>query len=188
MKGLVLWRREASLEVRVAVVDVVVVVVSACDRWSLPHHCDGVGSGARFNHLQVVTSRGWSYVGGGREEKGGEGERGRREGERGRRRRGREREGGGREREEGEGERRRGRENREEWGKGVEGGVGRRDKGRKEGGEKWGERGKGERDGIREGVILMAIVMMYSTYWCRTQRHLPAGVCSNLGYTHTQCC
>ena len=41
---------EASLEVRVAVVDVVVVVISACDQWPLPHDCDGVGSGARFNH------------------------------------------------------------------------------------------------------------------------------------------
>ena len=41
---------EASLKVRVAVVDVVVVVISACDQWSLPHDCDGVGSGAGFNH------------------------------------------------------------------------------------------------------------------------------------------
>ena len=36
---------EASLEVRVAVVDVVVEVISPCDQWPFPCHCDGVGSG-----------------------------------------------------------------------------------------------------------------------------------------------
>ena len=54
---------EASLEVRVAVMDIVVVVISACGQWPFPHDCDGVGSGARLNHLQVATSRGWSCEG-----------------------------------------------------------------------------------------------------------------------------
>ena len=54
---------EASLEVRVAVMDIVVVVISACDQWTFPHDCDGVGSGARLNHLQVATRRGWSCEG-----------------------------------------------------------------------------------------------------------------------------
>ena len=52
---------EASLEVRVAVVNVVIEVISACDQWPFPHHCDSVGSGARFNHMKVTTSRGWPY-------------------------------------------------------------------------------------------------------------------------------
>ena len=51
---------EASRHIRVAVVDVVEVVISSCDQWALPHHSDGVGSGAGFHHLQVTTWRRWS--------------------------------------------------------------------------------------------------------------------------------
>ena len=126
---------------------------------------------------------------------------------------GRRREGerkGKREREEGGGEGeggRTGRNGERGWRKEWEGGRRGERKGeiRVHGGEECGERREGEGDpeweggmggekeggggeGGNTGVILMAIIMMYSTYWCRVQRHLPAGVCSNLGYTHTQCC
>ena len=46
---------EASRHIRVTVVDVVEVVISYCDQWALPHHRDGVGSGAGLHHLQVTT-------------------------------------------------------------------------------------------------------------------------------------
>ena len=47
---------KTSRKVRVTVVDVVVVVISSSDQWALPHHCDGVGSGAGFEDSEVATS------------------------------------------------------------------------------------------------------------------------------------
>ena len=52
---------KASRHIRIAVVDVVEVVISSCDQRALPHHRDGVGSGAGFHHLQVTTWRWWSW-------------------------------------------------------------------------------------------------------------------------------
>jgi hypothetical protein len=52
---------EAPRKVRVAVVDVVVVIISSSDQWALPHHSDGVGSSARLNHVKIATSRRWFY-------------------------------------------------------------------------------------------------------------------------------
>ena len=48
---------ESSRGVKIAVVDIVVVVVSSCDERPFPRHRDGVGSGARFNHMEVAACR-----------------------------------------------------------------------------------------------------------------------------------
>ena len=52
---------EAPRNVRVTVLDVVEVIISSSDYWALPHHRDGVGSGTRFNNLEVSSSRRWSF-------------------------------------------------------------------------------------------------------------------------------
>ena len=51
---------KAPRNVRVAVLDVVEVIISSSDYWALPHHSDGVGSGTRFKNLEVSSSRRWS--------------------------------------------------------------------------------------------------------------------------------
>ena len=51
---------EAAGQVRVAVVDEVVVVVSASDEGALPGEGDGVGSGSGLVHSEVTTGRGRS--------------------------------------------------------------------------------------------------------------------------------
>ena len=53
--------QEAPRNVRVAVLDVVEVIISSSDYWALPYYCDGVGSGTRFKNLEVSSSRRWSF-------------------------------------------------------------------------------------------------------------------------------
>ena len=53
---------EAARNVRVTIIlDVVEVVISSGDKWALPHHRDGVGSGTRFEDLEVTSCRWWPY-------------------------------------------------------------------------------------------------------------------------------
>ena len=52
---------KAPRNVRVAVLNVVKVIVSSSDWRPLPHHSDGVGSGTRFKNLKVLSSGRWSF-------------------------------------------------------------------------------------------------------------------------------